>query len=152
MSWLDIAGSISGGSVVGYVIKHVRDIYLARLRSRRQEVATEERASSRDADRTDKWAIKALDVARSSDAEKREMHAQITELSIKVARCEERHRVAEERERETNLALQAARQLIDRQRIEIESLSAQIDDLREQFDRFVAKAMGVARLSEVPGE
>lgn len=148
---LDSIIGLFGGGVIGIGIKAARDAYVARNRHVETLARVEAKEAHHEREVTERFALHALDSTRQKDDIMREQSAQITDLSVKVAHCEEQHRASKiELDFTKRLAEQQSAE-IARLQSEVDSLTRSLDELREQFDRFVANAMGVKRISEVPG-
>ena len=132
--------------------KHLRDVYVTRTRHAEKMAAIDDRAKARSEEVTGRWALSEREERIAMSSENAKLREEVKSLAVVVARCEEKHARSEDDRRETRVALDAARQLIERQRGEIEALSKSLDELRDQFDAFVRHAMGVRGISEVPGE
>ena len=136
-------------TVLGYIIHAARDAYVANLRHGERRAAIIATGEKHEREVTERFALDALDSRRKSEDIMREQSAQITELSVRVARCDEQHAASK-------IELDMTKQLAERQRVEIDRLHGEVatlttalDDLRDRFDRFVASAMDV-RISSVP--
>ncbi len=149
MTLIEVAGTLLGGGGLAWVVRGMRDAYVARLKSDEKHAELGAKQDAREDTATIRTAQEDRKDRRRMEDEVRGLRDRVTALSVSVAECESKHRLAEQREKALMNELDFARQLIDRQRIEIESQREQIDELRHQFDRFVAKQMGV-RLSEPP--
>lgn len=162
--------SYKGGDALWNAISRIH----AKKRDADLAVATlAERRAAREDDDSKSLVLDANAERRATMRKVEEQAAEITRLSVAVARCEEKHVASEAREREKDekieeqhreiaslrIDLDMTRQLADRQREEITkldgdvaSLTTQLADMRDSFDAFVKTAMGVRSISEVPGE
>lgn len=151
-----ILGTIGGGLGVA-AVKAGRDMYVAHLRNKEQRARVEMTDDKHEREITAQFATEDRSDRRRMEIELRDLHAKVTELSVKVAESRQREansensilflksQIAECRARdaereatiktfENQLHLQS--QLIDRQRM-------QIDDL-------VRRLMGVESVSIPP--
>lgn len=140
-SALAIIGAVLGGGTFGVVAKSVRDAYVARLRREEHAERTRARAETREDDTLGRIAIEDRDDRRRMEQLVGRLQDEVRVLSVQVARCEERHAVAEERERSLTNELLLTRQLADRQRAEIDALRSSIADITKRFDALVERRM-----------
>lgn len=159
---IETIGSMLGGGAVVGVARYLRDVYVTRVRREEHAERTAERRDKREDDITRDFAVDAIAERKATMEKVDQQAAEITRLSVAVARCEEKHVASEFREKAqaATIAEQAAeiatlksdlsftRQLADRQRQRIDELEArdaardaEVADLRVRFDAVVKAAM-----------
>ncbi len=150
MSFFVILGSILGGGAAGVVATAVQRAYVAQLKRAENAEQLAHAKETREDDITQKTALEDRADRRRTEGEVRKLQDTVTELSVAVARCEERHKLNEARERTLKFELDMTRQLADRQRLEIIALHEELTDLRTRFDEIVKRLMSVEQTAEVP--
>ena len=166
-----LPGLLGGGGLV-LIAEVLRKMYTTRVREREHQASLSETRSAREADDSRSFVLEANSERRATLDKVERQAQQITQLSVAVARCEEKHAANELREaekdeeiRRLSTALDMTQQLVSKQRAEnemqketivrqgrdIEGLHSQLDALRAQFDTFVKQQLGVNSISQIPG-
>lgn len=103
----------------------VKSRYTAIVATKRADVEAVKEATRDDRHEreiTERVAIAEREDRRSMESEIRDLRERVTHLSVDLARCEERHRLSEERLGDLETKLNLAMQLIDRQKTQIDNL------------------------------
>lgn len=162
---------ISGGGLVA-LAEVLRKFYTSKLKNSEHadELAAEREA--RESDNSRSFARDANEERRATLAKVEAQSAEITRLSVEIAQCKAQHEIAAIRDSEKdarinqmNFALDAMKQLVDKQReeiaaqevviekqgVDIVELHHEMATLKSAFDALVKRAMNVERLSDIPG-
>lgn len=164
--------SMLGGGGIVLLAEVLRKIYTTRVKEREHGATLSETRSAREADDSRSFVLEANSERRATLEKVEQQAARITQLSVSIARCEEKHVANELREvekdeeiRRLSTALDMTQQLVAKQRAEnqaqeetinrqgrdIETLHAQLVELRASFDKFVKQQLGINSLSQIPG-
>lgn len=164
--------SAFGGGVLAYIAVEIRKAYTTYAKKQEHREELDDKKETREADDSRSFALEA-NLERKETLRKVEAQAaEITRLSVEIARCTAKHELNELRDaekdaqiRQLNVSLELTQQLVARQKEEISAqeqvigaqgldiigLHSQIGELRSSLDTLVKQVMGVKSISEVPG-
>jgi predicted nucleic acid-binding Zn-ribbon protein len=137
MPVLDTLGGILGGGVAGVIGKHLRDMYVARLRNIEEMAKQEAERERGEREESVQFATMAADERRRFEAKLDAHNARIIDLTEKVARCETQHAAVQrqyEEERSERLSLADDIRAL---KCHVDLQQQLIEKQREQIDRLV---------------